>query len=417
MPHRVWFVVVALRSLVTAAGDSQSLDWFGNSSVWHTRRSTTTAPPGTERFSSSCFPAFSYRPPGLFVEDDAWESSANKRFHEVDHRFSFPRLFTANAGLLWLHNGRWSSVLARDGEAPPLMALAVTVRNSRWGPSALRLYLLQPVGRSWCLSNGSTPLNLLPPPRRTTTCALTSLDRWTGLQDPRLFPLRGAAELGMSYTNLSCTSGNRTVSAHHPVSYSPRSGVQHNNVGVTVLGLSSSRTSLVKRRRSVRPAALGRDVAYSKNWGYFPCPEAPDGACVLFNVQPLQVYALPRLDGDHVALVNETWDHPRLAALNITLRGGAPPVQIGDTLYVFVHSHPSYFVYLVTLDAKTYKLKGYTLFGFAFFDTVQVFVCGAVFDTRLNEWTLSMGVDDADTALVQLRHQDVVDAVVPHDPK
>lgn len=95
------------------------------------------------------------------------------------------------------------------------------------------------------------------------------------------------------------------------------------------------------------------------------------------------------------------------------LRGGAPPVRLNDTLWLFVHSH-LYTTYVITLDALSYAVTGYTLYAFNLYSGPVTFVCGAVFDVGDHSWLLSAGLDDVKVELARIPHALVAAAIVPY---
>lgn len=265
---------------------------------------------GEQELDSGCFPVTSYAGTALFDADDMREVAEAKQplYNKLDMRGLLPRVTASNAGLLWRTNGMWTFVLPNQpplpgrGAPPAHLAMSFLERTARWGPAALKVALLTQHNDAWCWFAPEAVLNF------TTQSVDLAAHDWSGQtwdEDARLFSMNNGSFLGMSYSSVSveCKSD--------PTCKENVGGVR---VATATLAVASDGVRLEVMRRDLFPP-LG-DSKFEKNWGFFPCSEAPDGACVVLRVQPLVVVANPSIDGPKGATLRHEVGSAALATIS-----------------------------------------------------------------------------------------------------
>jgi hypothetical protein len=140
-----------------------------------------------------------------------------------------------------------------------------------------------------------------------------------------------------------------------------------------------------------------------KNWALFP----HNGTLsLIYSTQPLKVYTADLSTTKTELVVHHDWWNGKGPGL----RGGAPPVLVGDRYYVFVHSKkPGYEVYVVVLDATTLRVVAWSPEPVIRKGKDKIlFPCGALYTPATERFAISMGINDVFLGIVQVskRHVD-----------
>ena len=353
----------------------------------------------------------------LFYPHDGFEREKPTRWNvQKDSVYYLHKPFAQfdNAALMWQQKGRWLSIV--DGvDAETLLRVVYLRRRIKWGPSDLMTTVLN----HWGVVPGSTAVMYEVPAAQAEAHLGQPGPRW--FEDPRLFPVDDAI-LGIALTvvipNLKATDEpsmmQRTSVRLYDKTFKSLQGDIYPAVGT-----------------NAEPVKPGYAVAtWEKNIVFFKCDNTTRAVCALYSVQPLTVFKFESdtaLNTKPVQLVAQHWEHSRQSALGL-LRGGAPPVKLGDTFYVFSHSS-TYLIYVVTLDLS-FKITGYTVqplkLGSGF-----IFVCGAgmcqrpmaaltlirltraVFIRNENAWLLSTGISQEAIEISKIPHAQLLKGISP----
>jgi predicted GH43/DUF377 family glycosyl hydrolase len=155
----------------------------------------------------------------------------------------------------------------------------------------------------------------------------------------------------------------------------------------------------------------GSDQGQEKNWVFF---EHEEQLYFLYDTVPLEVVAYD-FDRDATGATMRTW--PALDWFWGKIRGGTPPVRLGDCYYSFFHSalrHQgrwTYYAGLVTFRAelpfRIHQISSQPLLAGqweAGADKSVIFPGGAVYEQG---WTIACGVNDRRCALFTFSHDEV----------
>lgn len=137
---------------------------------------------------------------------------------------------------------------------------------------------------------------------------------------------------------------------------------------------------------------------FQKNWTFF---EDSGMILLLYNVMPFELFIWKNADLNTeltsrqcYPLIERVWYHPLRPDLR--LRGGCPPIRVGDYLYVFTHSI-QYEVFCIKVDATIYHVVGVSkepvLPNRGNKKDIH-FPCGAIFDENDQTFHVSLGIDD-----------------------
>jgi hypothetical protein len=144
---------------------------------------------------------------------------------------------------------------------------------------------------------------------------------------------------------------------------------------------------------------FGEISKLEKNWTFF---DHKDRFLGIRFYRPLVFYDIDIDAKSIVPYKKWEWD---MSDLFNEVRGGAPPVLVGDRYYIFTHTAKSYLTQVLTIDAETLEPLEFTPeVLFPMLDTKFQFICGALFDERRYEWVLSLGIDDLYCGIIKLSH-------------
>lgn len=156
------------------------------------------------------------------------------------------------------------------------------------------------------------------------------------------------------------------------------------------------------------------DGKHNKNWVFF----FHDGKLhLIYTSQPWHVieFGSHWEDQIHHQYEGVTWPYG-------TIRGGTPPIQVGDHFYTFFHSsmpwqgrYRRYHMGCLQFEAKppfkpvkwtmTPLLSGSQNDPWAQRKPLVVFPCGALFENE--EWLVTMGINDLKSGWVRIPHEDI----------
>jgi hypothetical protein len=165
--------------------------------------------------------------------------------------------------------------------------------------------------------------------------------------------------------------------------------------------------NLISEKGTGRPYILDlndkKGRRHEKNWALLP----HNGTLTLiYEIQPLKVYAADLLSQETKLVMEHNWWNGK----GPILRGGAPPVLVGNTYYMFVHSKaPGYEVYVVVLDAATLRVVAWTPEPVIKKGQDRIlFPCGALYTPATERFAIAMGINDLFIGIVQVskRHVD-----------
>ena len=156
------------------------------------------------------------------------------------------------------------------------------------------------------------------------------------------------------------------------------------------------------------PLPFAEVSSIEKNWTFF---EHNGELLAIRFYRPFIIYKIDIQGRTIEPYKRWEWEIPKLKH---SVRGGAPPVLLGDRYYIFTHTSETYQTQLLTIHAETLMPLEFTPVPLleAIYSKFQ-FICGAVFDERKYEWVLSMGLDDLYCAVVTISHTQVLRALVP----
>ena len=140
-----------------------------------------------------------------------------------------------------------------------------------------------------------------------------------------------------------------------------------------------------------------------KNWTFFE----HDGLFLGIRFyKPLVIYTIDLSGSTIIPHKKWVWDIPGLSS---SIRGGAPPVLVGDRYYIFTHSAVTYHTFLLTIHKDTLKPLEFTPSPlFKDINSKFQFICGAIFDANNYRWILTMGIDDIYCGIVTIFHTDIL---------
>ncbi len=189
------------------------------------------------------------------------------------------------------------------------------------------------------------------------------------------------------------------------------SGVELRN-GVVFVHVLHSRLTGDFRCEEIWEPSYAQRMPWEKNWVPF---SAPTGGL-------LSVYH-PHTNGEHVVIEHAGHDAKLLHAVKWPgwkwgeIRGGAPPVRVGDEFWHFFHSW----------RANFYAIGLYTFSAFPPYAPLRiirlplvrakkfvVFPCGAVQDG--DKWMVSWGDEDKSAVIGQFVHADLERLLMPVAP-
>ena len=216
-----------------------------------------------------------------------------------------------------------------------------------------------------------------------------------GQQDPRLFLYRG--QLHVSFHGLARDSSGA--------------------VRVTVLLARLSEDA--RHAEDIWPPYYDQSRNWEKNWAFF---EPADGnLCCVYSIEP---HVVLRVEGEHAYEVGRT--EAGLCWEDASLRGGAPPVRVGDEYYHWFHG-------FYTTPFVRYALGVYTFSAQAPFRVTRfarrplleptvrpsekpvVFPCGAIL--RDGRWLVSHGHNDRACMITRFDFETVERALEPVRPE
>ena len=163
---------------------------------------------------------------------------------------------------------------------------------------------------------------------------------------------------------------------------------------------------------------------HEKNWLFFPHEGKPH---FIYSSEPHTVLECDsRLE---VKVKHETWEKNMLWKHG-HVRGGTPPIRVGDNYWSFFHSSMPW-----TLEKRRYHMGAYSFeakppFRITSMTTLPmlsgshkdpwyptlplvVFPGGALHDEASGNWTIVLGVNDLDCAKIVIPHRDVVELCRP----
>lgn len=136
-----------------------------------------------------------------------------------------------------------------------------------------------------------------------------------------------------------------------------------------------------------------------KNWTFFMYKDEP---LILYSLFPrFTIYNL-----NEECVIDENWEHP-FCPMDLEIRGGAPPLKIGNEFWVFCHSK-HYRIFVCTFCIETLKPQRISSRPLIYHnDTPKVhFPCGAIVDDK-GQITVSMGVNDCMSAFLNTSVREV----------
>lgn len=228
----------------------------------------------------------------------------------------------------------------------------------------------------------------------------------------------------------------RKLDLHHPIEAAfgredPRLFWHDGRVHVSYIGVTGTsqgqirHTSQLYARLSptldveaVFSPAYAARKAWEKNWAFFSRPIAgKPGLLAVYSIAPH--HCILKLDGERASVYSEATWSPRWKGGE--MRGGSPPVRVGDEYWHFFHDRvrgQGHFVYrtglytfdaappfrprrilpvpILTADESTKPGEQYA---------AVVFCCGAV--RRGDWWYLSHGIHDRWSEIHRFRHEDL----------
>ena len=298
-------------------------------------------------------------------------------FNEKTRRSRTPLYF--NPSIIALQNGSiWQQSLKIFGTSTRFL-LVFRRAFSQWGPSDIMAVWLD------------HQLNVINQNPIHLSLSNHADGNWLGTpwnEDPRLFLV--GDDVGLSYT-VVCAYDKDADGVGYKV---------WQRQGFMVLG-----RNLKPMVKDVFPS-INRNFDFptypyfEKNWGFF---DLDGDLCALYTIQPFVIYCNLRWSPKKV--LEMAWKHPLHMSSN-DLRGGTPPVRVGDIFYAFVHSS-SYDIYAIRFSALDLRLTGYSLLPIMSSGSI-LFPCGAVFVEEKQLWLISTGVDDMQMHIIEMHHSRLI---------
>jgi hypothetical protein len=289
-----------------------------------------------------------------------------------------------NPGIIFQQDGKWLQVV--ENITPETRVLLMFRRSfSHWGPcDIVAVYLSGEFHASKDVSGVYV----------SSADGSQAPSNWLGLpwrEDPRLFSVRDG--LGVSYS-VVCAYDRGTIG----YKIWQRQGYMLLDRGLTPLVTDV----FVPINRN-----LGFPTAphYEKNWGFF---SVASHLFVLYSVQPFVVYNVTTAP---VKLTDVEWS---LGSVDVSMRGGAPPVLVDDHWYAFVHTHNvRYSTFVVQFSNFDFQPIAVSMAPVMLTSSDLVFACGALFVTVERAWYVSLGVDDRFMQIVKISHANILSLLVP----
>jgi GR25 family glycosyltransferase involved in LPS biosynthesis len=224
-------------------------------------------------------------------------------------------------------------------------------------------------------------------------------------EDPRLFFV-GDFRIGLSFTGVETCSPE-----YHP-----------SKIKANVLFALLDPDSL--QPRTISAPEVPDRATWEKNWQFF----THDGRLYfIYSIKPHVVYEVHEITGkilhSHITETPHAWAGGHL-------RGGAPPVRVGDRYYHWFHGRVGNY------DETTYNTGVYTFAARPPFEVLEmtrapvqwadpftrvgqgaavIFVGGAVHEPLGRQWVISQGVNDRAIDVLTYSDRDIKDAM--HKPK
>jgi predicted GH43/DUF377 family glycosyl hydrolase len=171
---------------------------------------------------------------------------------------------------------------------------------------------------------------------------------------------------------------------------------------------------------------IGKDTGMEKNWTWFFESGLPH---LVYKASP---HTVARFTSDFTLDREFKTDEPMVWLYGI-IRGGTPPVRVGDEYLTFFHSslpvgmpyHRRYYMGAYTFEAREpFAVKRMTrepLLVGSWQDRwfpkkpLVVFPCGS--RLKNDTWLVTMGVNDLDCAWIEIPHADLDERLYPVNPK
>lgn len=130
-----------------------------------------------------------------------------------------------------------------------------------------------------------------------------------------------------------------------------------------------------------------------KNWQFF---EHNNQMHVIYSVQPFRVFELQNFDLKR-KVAEQDWTLGQ-----VHVRGGTPPVRIGNQFYMVTHSK-DYKMYMVTFDESLRITKCTTCPLLTLPGHYIHFPCGLVYDERANTFLVSVGFNNKQIGILTVQ--------------
>jgi predicted GH43/DUF377 family glycosyl hydrolase len=147
-----------------------------------------------------------------------------------------------------------------------------------------------------------------------------------------------------------------------------------------------------------------------KNWTFFEhCGPGGIGNQFLAirTYHPLEIYSVDSKT-KHLTLAHQfNWQLPKQLR-QLRLRGGAPPVKVGDQYYILLHTAITYRMYILVVDAASLTPK--SISSRPILDTTAPieFPCGMLYNSMADSFVISIGFNDTVSGIYTIRRDAIM---------
>lgn len=230
-------------------------------------------------------------------------------------------------------------------------------------------------------------------------------------EDPRLFVFHG--KLHCSFINFSpiyCKANQGLCSLDENLKvdhiWYPNYGFNHNNAIIKTKRCYNEQGAFIEYRPR---------NGIEKNWTFFEHKTKLYG---VYHIEPHEIILIKERNKPKLISKiknNIIWDYGQL-------RGGTPPIQVGDEYFSFFHSskrennvliyHMGVYAFKARPPFKITRISKIPLLSGDLLDEKRpphlavVFPCGVIF--KDNKWTISYGYNDYASKLITFTHEEVL---------